>query len=74
MRGRGRNPRKKHTYVFAKTHKTRIANKKKCFLPHFTLGAGGRVNPKTQKNTSFALGMRRACVLARMVHCTEAIA
>jgi hypothetical protein len=42
--------------------------KKKCFLPHFHSGAGGWANPKTpQKNTSFALGMRRACVLARMV-------
>jgi len=27
-----------------------------------------------QANTSFALGMRRACVLARMVQRTEAIA
>jgi hypothetical protein len=47
--------------------KTHFFNTKKCFYLIFTREP---INPI--KNTSFALGMRRACVLARMVQRTEA--
>jgi len=58
-------PSQKHAYTI----------RKKCFLPHFHSGAGGRASPTPpQKNTSFALGMRR--VRSRGVACnvSEAIA
>jgi len=53
---------------------THDRNKKKCFLPHFHPWAGGWDSPTTQKNTSFALGMRR--VRSRDAACgvSEAIA
>jgi hypothetical protein len=53
--------------------RTRI--KKRSVFTSFSLGGGWVGKPDNpQKNTSFALGMRRACVLARMVQRTEAIA
>jgi hypothetical protein len=46
-------PSQKHAYTI----------RKKCFLPHFNSGAGGRVNPKTPKKHFFCVrhaeGMRK---------------
>jgi len=51
-------PSRGHARIYTYTHTERSV-----FYLIFYSGAGGWVNPKTpQKNTSFALGMRRACV------------
>jgi len=63
LRGRGRSPRPRKTPKI-------LINKKKCFLPFNLWGRVGGKLKKPKKNTSFALGMRRACV--SMVQRTEA--
>jgi len=70
MRGRGLRPRPRKN-----TQQDTCTIKRSVFFTSFELGGGGAGKPNNPtKNTSFALGMRRACVLARMVQRTEAIA